>query len=105
MAQKRNALSWICREYAKGYKVKNGRTSHGHMLSLGQRDRAPGAATVIGFAINEPSSVQAVQSPRSPISVKTATLTLPSTKGTVTVTAQDQFAPGGTSMRFAEAAN
>ncbi len=33
------------------------------------------------------------------------TLTLPSTKGTVTVTAQDQFALGGTSITFTEAAN
>lgn len=33
------------------------------------------------------------------------TLTLPSTKETVTVTAQDQFALGGASMTFAELAN
>jgi len=33
------------------------------------------------------------------------TLTLPSTKGAVTVTAQDQFALGGASVNFAEIAN
>ncbi|MGA8086805.1 MAG: glycoside hydrolase family 44 protein [Terracidiphilus sp.] len=33
------------------------------------------------------------------------TLTLPSTKGTITVTAQDQFALGGASVTFAENAN
>jgi len=33
------------------------------------------------------------------------TLTLPATKGTVTVTAQDQFALGGASITFTETAN
>jgi hypothetical protein len=33
------------------------------------------------------------------------TLTLPSSKGTVTVTAQDQFALGGASVTFTETAN
>jgi hypothetical protein len=33
------------------------------------------------------------------------TLTLPSSKGTVTVTAQDQFALGGASLSFTETAN
>jgi hypothetical protein len=37
--------------------------------------------------------------------VASVTLTLPSAKGTVTVTAQDQFALGGTSVTFTETAN
>jgi len=37
--------------------------------------------------------------------VASVTLTLPSTAGTVTVTAQDQFALGGASMTFSETAN
>jgi len=37
--------------------------------------------------------------------VASVTLTLPSSAGTVTVTAQDQFALGGTSVTFTETAN
>jgi hypothetical protein len=37
--------------------------------------------------------------------VASVTLTLPSSKGTVTVTAQDQFALGGASVTFTETAN
>jgi hypothetical protein len=37
--------------------------------------------------------------------IASVTLTLPSTKGTVTVTAQDQFALGGASVTFTEIAN
>jgi hypothetical protein len=37
--------------------------------------------------------------------VASVTLTLPSTKGTVTVTAQDQFALGGASVTFTETSN
>jgi hypothetical protein len=37
--------------------------------------------------------------------IATVTLTLPSTKGVVTVTAQDQFALGGASVTFSETAN
>jgi len=37
--------------------------------------------------------------------VASVTLTLPSTKRTVTVTAQDQFALGGTSLTYTETAN
>jgi hypothetical protein len=37
--------------------------------------------------------------------VASVTLTLPSSKGTVTVTAQDQFALGGATVIFSETAN
>jgi hypothetical protein len=37
--------------------------------------------------------------------VASVTLTLPSSKGTVTVTAQDQFPLGGASVTFTETAN
>ena len=37
--------------------------------------------------------------------IASVTLTLPSTKGTVTVTAQDMFALGGAEVTFAETAN
>jgi hypothetical protein len=37
--------------------------------------------------------------------VASVTLTLPSSKGTVTVTAQDQFALGGATGTFSETAN
>jgi hypothetical protein len=37
--------------------------------------------------------------------IASVTLTLPSSHGTVTVTAQDQFALGGASVTFTEAAN
>ena len=39
------------------------------------------------------------------LGIASVTLTLPLTKGTVTVTAQDQFALGGTSVAFTEIAN
>jgi hypothetical protein len=37
--------------------------------------------------------------------IASVTLTLPSSKGKVTVTAQDQFALGGTSVTLSETAN
>ena len=52
--------------------------------------------TTIGSSVIAPTNSSGIAS---------VTLTLPSTKGTVTVTAQDQFALGGASVTFAETAN
>jgi hypothetical protein len=46
-----------------------------------------------------------VISQTNPSGTASVTLTLPSTEGTVTVTTQDQFALGGTSVTFTETAN
>jgi hypothetical protein len=60
------------------------------------------SAGTLSNGVNSGSSVIATTNSSGTASV---TLTLPSTKGTVTVTAQDQFALGGATVTFTEAAN
>jgi hypothetical protein len=60
------------------------------------------SAGTLSNGVNSGSSVIATTNSSGTASV---TLTLPSTKGTVTVTAQNQFAFGGASVTFTETAN
>ena len=79
-------------------------------LSLGQAGGSASGASILfttsagtlSNGVNSGSSVIATTNSSSTASV---TLTLPSTKGTVTVTAQDQFAFGGATVTFTETAN
>jgi hypothetical protein len=60
------------------------------------------SAGTLSNGVNSGSSVIATTNSSGTASV---TLTLPSTKGIVTVTAQDQFAFGGATVTFTETAN
>ena len=79
-------------------------------LSLGQAGGSASGASILfttsastlSNGVNSGSSVIAATNSSGTASV---TLTLPSTKGTVTVTAQDQFAFGGATVTFTETAN
>jgi len=61
--------------------------------------------TSAGTLSNGTTSGSSVIATTNSSGVASVTLTLPSTAGTVTVTAQDQFALGGTSVTFTETAN
>jgi len=61
--------------------------------------------TSAGMLSNGTTSGSSVIAITNSSGVASVTLTLPSTAGTVTVTAQDQFALGGTSVTFTETAN
>ncbi|HMD76955.1 MAG TPA: glycoside hydrolase family 44 protein [Terracidiphilus sp.] len=61
--------------------------------------------TSAGTLSNGTTSGTSVIATTSSSGIASVTLTLPSSKGTVTVTAQDQFALGGASVTFTETAN
>jgi len=61
--------------------------------------------TSAGTLSNGTTSGSSVIATTNSSGVASVTLTLPSTAGTVTVTAQDQFALGGASVTFTETAN
>jgi hypothetical protein len=61
--------------------------------------------TSAGTLSNGTSSGTSVIATTNASGTATVTLTLPATKGTVTVTAQDQFALGGTTVTFTETSN
>ena len=61
--------------------------------------------TSAGTLSNGTTSGTSVIAQTNSSGVASVTLTLPSTAGTVTVTAQDQFALGGVSISFTETAN
>ena len=61
--------------------------------------------TSAGTLTNGTTSGSSVIAQTNSSGVASATLTLPATKGAVTVTAQDQFALGGASVTFTETAN
>jgi len=61
--------------------------------------------TSAGSLSNGTTSGKSVIAQTNSSGVASVTLTLPSSAGTVTVTAQDQFALGGTSVTFTETAN
>jgi len=61
--------------------------------------------TSAGTLSNGTTSGKSVIATTSSSGTASVTLTLPSSKGTVTVTAQDQFALGGASVTFTETAN
>ncbi len=61
--------------------------------------------TSAGTVSNGTTSGTSVIATTNSSGVASVTLTLPSTTGTVTVTAQDQFALGGTTVTFTETAN
>jgi len=62
-------------------------------------------STSAGTLSNGTSAGTSVIAQTNSSGVAMVTLTLPSARGTVTVTAQDQFALGGTSVSFTETAN
>jgi hypothetical protein len=79
-------------------------------LAPGQSGGLAGGAgilftTTAGTLSNGTTSGTSVIAQTNSSGVASVTLTLPSTAGTVTVTAQDQFALGGTSVTFTETAN
>jgi hypothetical protein len=61
--------------------------------------------TSAGTLSNGATTANSVIAQTNSSGTASVTLTLPSTKGTVTVTAQDQFALGGASVTFSETAN
>ncbi len=80
------------------------------ILSPGQSGGSANGAGILfttsaGTLSNGTSSESSVIATTNSSGVASVTLTLPSTKGTVTITAQDQFALGGTSVTFTETAN
>ena len=79
-------------------------------LSPGQSGGSNSGASILfttsaGTLSNGTSSGTSVIARTDSSGVASVTLTLPSTKGTVTVTAQNQFALGGASVTFTESAN
>jgi hypothetical protein len=62
-------------------------------------------STSAGTLSNGTSSGNAVIATTDSSGVAKVTLTLPATKGAVTITAQDQFALGGASVKFTATAN
>jgi hypothetical protein len=80
------------------------------ILSPGQSGGSANGAGILfttsaGTLSNGTSSESSVIATTNSSGVASVTLTLPSTKGTVTITAQDQFALGGTSVTFTETVN
>jgi hypothetical protein len=61
--------------------------------------------TTAGTLSNGTTSGTTVIATTNSSGTASVTLTLPASKGTVTVTAQDQFALGGASAAFTETAN
>jgi hypothetical protein len=79
-------------------------------LSPGQSGGSAGGAGILfttsaGTLSNGTTSGTSVIATTNSSGTASATLTLPSAKGTVTVTAQDQFALGGASVTFKETSN
>jgi hypothetical protein len=79
-------------------------------ISPGQSGGSAGGAGILfttsaGTLSNGTSSGTSVIATTNSSGTASVTLDLPSTRGTVTVTAQDQFAIGGASVTFTETAN
>ena len=94
--QSRSAGAALSRPLTVTLSVPSGNTATGASILFTT------SAGTLSNGVNSGSSVIATTNSSGTASV---TLTLPSTKGTVTVTAQDQFAFGGATVTFTETAN